>query len=81
MSSCRRRFGVFLLALLTTQPAMAFDCQTQDRSTREIVLCGEKKYEAAQKRLDDTYAMFNRSIDAYGADLLAKAQALWLQYR
>jgi len=71
-----------LLALLIALPAAAApDCHRGNPATRDIVHCDEAILDAAQKRLDATYADFARGLDAYGAGLLSKAQQIWLTFR
>lgn len=79
-----KRLPILVLGalLLTALPAAAApDCHRGDPATRDIVRCDEAAFEAARKRLDDTYAVFARRLDAYGAGLLGKAQEIWLQFR
>ncbi len=63
---------------LQAQPQ--FDCK-DPTSTIEINFCLSKAYEAADRRLNQSYRQATRSMGQAQKDLLIDAQLAWIEYR
>ncbi len=79
MSRCSLVLILATLALVS-RPASALDCANA-MSTIDMLQCADRDYQAADKRLNQSYSAFKKTLDAEGAKLLLESQRAWLKFR
>jgi len=75
-----KRTSLFFAAALLSAPALADDCASASTQT-ELNSCTATQYQAADKKLNDTYSTAMKRADAPQRELLKKAQQAWITMR
>jgi len=72
-----------LAGLLFSSAAFAQECDRSDESQTGMNICAHEDYQAADKKLNETYGeiMKRLSDDADGKKLLQAAQRAWIGFR
>ena len=72
-----RLFSLLTLAALSYTTA-ASDCIG---TTADMMVCADKDYQIADKRLNQTYNALKKTLDVEGTKLLLDSQRAWLKFR
>ncbi|MBV7403577.1 lysozyme inhibitor LprI family protein [Enterobacter sp. ENT03] len=75
-----KRTSLFFAAALLSAPALADDCGNASTQA-ELNSCTATQYQAADKKLNDTYSTAMKRADAPQRELLKKAQQAWITMR